>query len=307
MPPEQLQNKILELESKIQKLEANYAKHQHDSLDGTNTLRKSLKLDRDQYMQVGLGFIGADINKDGQYQFAFSTGADDARTGFVNKADLAQLDILYLAHPESPALPFSGLIGRFGIVVTSFESTSLSISSAGSTVTIDGYNFVADELEGALINIYNSSGDIIAVKTISSNTSTVVTIDGTWGATASGCKFDIYKPMYSGSSQYIWQRYYTQEGTDGGIRFGVGPTNSGSKQNGLLYMDAAGDLYWRNKAGTSTKIVRTDVEITALAQAVVDTHENNYDHGSFIDDNEADSIAQDIMDTHESTYDHSSL
>ena len=55
-----------------------------------------------------------------------------------------------------------------------------------------------------------------------------------------------------GSAQTIFQRFYTQEGTAGGIRFGVGATAGG--QNGLLYSDATGDLYWRDKAGTSVKL-----------------------------------------------------
>jgi hypothetical protein len=55
-----------------------------------------------------------------------------------------------------------------------------------------------------------------------------------------------------GSADTPFQRFYTQEGTGGGIRFGVGTTNGG--QNGLAYMDVTGDIYWRNKIGASTKL-----------------------------------------------------
>lgn len=249
MTNEEQKNKIFELESKIKTLEANYAKHQHDGIDGTNKLKKGFRLDKGEFVEVGYLGLASQINEGGQYQAAMAIGPEDARVGFVNKANIAQTDILYspLATP-----PFATLVGRFGIIVTPMESTSLSISSAGNTVTIAGYNFVTNELADALINIYNSSGDLVSCRTIASNTSTVVTIDGTWGATESGCIFEIYRPLYSGSSQYIWQRYYTQEGVDGGIRFGVGITNGGD--NGLLYSDATGDLYWRDKNGDSLKL-----------------------------------------------------
>jgi hypothetical protein len=286
--PDNNQNKIAQLERSLKqlqdqysKLKLDYEKHQHDHSYGTATLRKSIKLDKDQWLQVGYAGFGSDKNAGGQYQSAMSVGPDDPRTGFVTKANLAQIDILY--SPTS----FAGLMGRYGVLVSANESTSLSISSAGNTVTIAGYNFATNELAGAAINIYNSSGTMIANNLIASNTSTVITITGTWGATASGCTFDIYKPMYSGSAQYIWQRYYAQEGTDGGMRFGMGLTAGG--KNGLLYMDSAGDLYWRDKGGASIKLnVTVDVS-------------------SFITASEAENIAQGVMDTHESTYDHSSL
>jgi len=249
-----LERKIQELENKLSNLEANYAKHQHDGLDGTNQLRKSIKLDVDQWLQVGLGgqatgnIIGAGTTGE-QYQYAIAIGKDDGRTGFVSKADILQMDFLH--QPRNTSLQ-SFITARRTPVVTSLAGTSLSVTSGGNTVTIAGYNFATDELAGALINIYNSSGTLVECRTIASNTATVITISGTWGASTSNATFNIYAPVFWGSADWIWQRFYAQEGTAGGVRFGVGPTAGG--QNGLLYMDSAGDLYWRNKAGTAVKL-----------------------------------------------------
>jgi hypothetical protein len=264
MTNEQLQNKILELESKIQKLEVNYAKHQHDSLDGTNTLKKSIKLDQDQFLQVGLGgqATGQVLNvgeANEQIQYAIAVGKDDGRTGFVNKADVMQMNFLHQPRNTSRQ---SFLTMVRTPVVSPLENTSISTSSGGNTVTIVGYNFVTNELAGGLINIINSSGALVETRTIASNTATVITITGTWGASTSGGTFYIYAPVFMGAADYIYQRFYAQEGTDGGIRFGVGPTAGG--QNGLLYMNATGDIYFRDKSGNSIKLNRTDQEIIDL-------------------------------------------
>lgn len=248
------QNKIIQLEKSLKQLEDKYLvlekilqKHQHDGIDGTNQLRKNIKLDNDQWVQVGLGSQAtAPIRGLGtaaeQLQYAISLGKDDGRTGFVNKADILQLDFL---HQPNTALSF--ISSRRTPVVTSLEGTSISTTASGNTTTIDGFNFITNELAGGLINIYNSSGTFIESRVIDSNTSTVITITGTWSASTSSATFDIYKPTYLGTAEYVWQRFYAQEGTAGGIRFGVGPTTGG--QNGLLYMDSAGDLFWRDKAG----------------------------------------------------------
>jgi hypothetical protein len=250
MTDQELQNKILELESKIKTLEANYAKHQHDSLDGTNTLKKSIKLEKDQELRTGFStqMTLDDGVTSGQMDYGLSVGPDDGRTGLVNKADLLQIDYL---HQLSTALSF--MIGRrTPVVSSSLTGSKFSVSSGGNTITIKGFNFETNELAGALINIFNSAGTFVECKTIASNTATVVTITGTWGATTNNGIFDIYNPVYMGAAQYIWQRFYTQEGTAGGIRFGVGVTAGG--QNGLLYMDSAGDLYWKNKAGSASQL-----------------------------------------------------
>jgi len=126
------------------------------------------------------------------------------------------------------------------------------VTSGGNTMVQSNFSWTTNELAGAYINIFNSSGTFVFTKPIASNTSTTITITGTWPSSVSNGTFSIYVPVYFGSSQTPWRRLYTGESTSEGIRFGYGPTAGG--QNGLLYMDSAGDLYWRNKSGTSTKL-----------------------------------------------------
>ena len=251
MTNEELVNKINQLENELKQFKYDYSKHQHSNVDGTNLLRKNISLDGDQSLNVGLQQMvqvpTTDVGTSREaIGFATSLSKNDNK-GFTNKYDGLQVN--YTHKPNGTESLITALRGP---AVSPLEGTSISVTSGGSTVTIDGFNFTTNELAGCLINIINSSGTITDCKTISSNTSNVITISGTWSSSVSGAVFIIYRPVYLGSKQFIWQRFYTQEGVDGGIRFGVGETEGG--QNGLLYMDSAGDLYWRGKAGTAIKL-----------------------------------------------------
>lgn len=253
MENEELIKKINTLEQELNLIKTKLANHQHDQHDGTSVLRKSIILDNDQFIQVGNGgMMSAPVVNLGttneQYQFSLATGRDDGRTGFVNKPDILQLNLLHLPNNTSN---YSFVTAMTSPLVTPTSDT-ISVTAGQNKVTINGLNFTTNELAGALIDIANSSGALVETQTIASNTATVVTISGTWGASTSGGSFYIYQPVFLGSADTIWQRFYTQEGTSGGIRFGVGPTAGG--QNGLLYMNATGDLYWRPKAGAAVKL-----------------------------------------------------
>jgi len=241
-----------DLKLRIEALERKLAVHQHDNVDGTNMLRKMISLDRDQQLTVGLAsHLSTIIDRDGtatdQLFYAISVGEESNTTGFVNKSSDMQLNFQHFPNGTN-----SFLTCFRKPIVTSLEGTSISTSSGGNTTTISGFNFTTNELAGGLICIFNSSGTLIETRIIASNTSTVVTITGTWSASTSSATFVIYRPVFLGSAEFVWQRMYVQEDTTGGLRFGMGPTAGG--QNGLLYMDIAGDLYWRNKSGTSTKL-----------------------------------------------------
>lgn len=253
MENEDLIRKINTLEQELNLLKIKMANHQHDQHDGTSILRKSITLDGDQFLQIGNGgMASAPVSNLGttseQYQFSIATGRDDGRTGFVNKPDILQLNLL---HYPNHVLNQS-FITAFTYPLVAPTSETISVTAGQNKVTINGFNFTTNELAGALINIINSSGALVETQTIASNTATEITISGTWGASTSDGYFYIYQPVFLGSGDTIWQRFYTQEGTAGGIRFGVGPTAGG--QNGLLYMDATGDLYWRPKTGAAVKL-----------------------------------------------------
>jgi len=250
---QELKKRIEKLENDLKEFKNKYAVHQHNNTDGTNILRKNIMLDKDQWISIGEAQHIIDRRIAGatndQYQYFVSVGADTQTTGFTHKSQNMQLNFLH--YPNNASLQ-SFLTCFRKPLVSSVENSSVSTTAAGNTVTITGFDFATDELVGALIDIFNSSGTLIETQTISSNNATVVTISGTWLASTSNAGFLIYVPVFLGSADQIWQRFYTQEGTGGGIRFGIGATAGG--QNGLLYMDATGDLYWRDKGGTAVKL-----------------------------------------------------
>lgn len=251
---EQTKNIILTLTEKVDRLERLLIDHEHNIVDGTKILTKNIRLENGQFIDVGYGSqasgevlnIGA-TNE--QLSYAIALSKQNTTQGFTNKLDALQLNFLHQPNNTSKQSFITALRTP---LVTSFVGTSISTTAGGSTVTIDGFNFTTNELAGALISIYTSAGALVETQTIASNTATVITISGTWLSSTSSGKFLVYSPVFLGSADMIWQRFYAQEGTSGGIRIGPGVTNGG--QNGLLYMDAAGDLYWRNKGGTSVKL-----------------------------------------------------
>lgn len=248
-----LENRIVQLEQKLKTLESKYAVHQHNDTDGTNHLRKSFRLDADQAGTIGdsqLQTFRLYNATDGLNFFLGITLGEDTTPGITKKTPNMQLE---MTHVPDQANLFSFLTAQRAPLVGSYENTSVSTTLGGNTITITGFNFATNELAGAYINIYNSSTTLVETQTIASNTATVITISGTWLATTNNATFKIYTPVFLGRTETIFRRVYVEEGTtSGGVRFGVGAT--ANTQNGLLYMDATGDLYWRNKAGVSTKL-----------------------------------------------------
>lgn len=252
MDNENLLNRIGTLENRLRDLERRYSLHQHNDVDGTNHLRKNFFLDADQAGIIGDSqfqtFRGYNTT-DGLNFFLGIILGSNTTPGATNKSPNMQV---VLNHIPDQASKFSFLTAERSPLFLSYENTSVSTTAAGNTVTITGFNFATNELAGAYIDIYDSNTALVETQTIASNTATVVTISGTWLASTTGT-FKIYTPVFLGRTDTIFRRVYVEEGTaSGGVRFGVGATNN--TQNGLLYMDAAGDLYWRNKAGTSTKV-----------------------------------------------------
>lgn len=253
MDNQNLENRIAQLEQKLKTLEAKYAVHQHNDTDGTNHLRKNFFLDADQ-----AGIIGdsqrqtfrAYNTTDGWNFISGTVIGPNTTPGITNKSPNLQM---VLTHIPDQASKFSFLTAERSPLFLSYENTSISTTAAGNTVTIAGFDFVTNELAGAFIDIFDSSTALVETQTIASNTATVVTIAGTWLATTNNATFKIYTPVFLGRTDTIFRRVYVDEGTaSGGVRFGPGST--GNTQNGLLYMDATGDLYWRDKAGVSVKL-----------------------------------------------------
>jgi hypothetical protein len=250
-----IENRIVQLEQKLKTLESKYAVHQHNDTDGTNHLRKNIVLDADQSIAIGPSQQITSTQNRGQSSelnaYVASVGPDSVTSGFVNKSKNMQMEWIHAPNTAGT----SRFRGYASPLVTAVESTSLSTTAGGSTVTIAGFNFTTNELAGAFIAIVDgSTGVIIEQQVITSNTSTVVTITSTWINSSSNAKFLIYRPLGLGDQVVNFRILYVGEndlpsGTAAGIRFGGGLTStSAGGQNGFLYMDAAGDLYWRPKA-----------------------------------------------------------
>lgn len=252
----QLVTEINRLKADVASLKNILTNHQHVLGDSTSPIKKSIILDDGQWFAVGQAQILArNLIKGGspdtdQYQVNIAVGDDPVTDIGTYKSKDLQMNLIH--YPSNTSL-FSYLTCLRNPSVANYENITISVSSGSSTITIPGYNFVTNELVGGYINIYNSSANLVETQKISSNTSTTITITGTWINSTSGGKFLIYTPVFLGKTDTIFRRLYVEEeSATGGVRFGVGATSNG--QNGLLYMDTAGDLQWRNKAGTVTKL-----------------------------------------------------
>ena len=253
-----LKQQLSEVLNSLHDLKYLFQKHQHTGQDETPILTKGLNLDSGQIVKLGLGAIasqrsgsGAPGSSSEQVQTSIIAGKD-LTGGFGSTSGNLQLNLIHV--PQSSANQ-SFITALRPPLFEPVSGSVISTTATGNTVTIIGYNFVTNSLAGALIDITDSSGTLVETQVIASNTATVITISGTWINSTSGGLYQIYQPVYLGSADTIWQRFYTQEGTAGGIRFGIGKTwTAGTGQNGLLYMDSTGDLYWRGKTGTSTKL-----------------------------------------------------
>lgn len=250
-----LSNLVNDYKTKIDKLNETFKLHTHSGRDGSKNIDSEIDLQPGTPIKLGLGgmlAIGGGVQGavSEQVQMSIVSGKDmDGSIG--TSTNNLQLNLL---HNPQNASNQSFITSFRPPVFAQIGGSTISVTATGTTVTVVGYNFATNSLAGALINIYNSSNTFIETQTIASNTATVITISGTWGATTTGGSFFILQPVFFGSADTPWQRLYTCEGTGAGIRFGVGVTAGAQNQNGLLYMDATGDLYWRNKSGSSTKL-----------------------------------------------------
>ena len=232
---------------RINKLENLLRDHQHSDDDGTQMLTKGLRLSKDQLIKLAdceIAQIVQGIDTAAESNTLIIAVGRDPRTGFATSSANAQVDIVH--QPNSTVSYFTGK--RPPLYTTSNLITTIS---GASTMEFNGFNFEINQLAGSLVNIFDSTGTLVETRTIASNTATTITISGTWGATTSGYAY-IFFPMYLGISNHPWQRAYVMDGAAGGLRFGGGVTGGG--QNTLLYTDAAGDLYYRNLAGSSVKL-----------------------------------------------------
>lgn len=226
--------------------------HTHNGSD--SLLIATVDLPAGSPIKLGLGGMLSVANNKAtdlasyQIQTSIVAGSDQAGAASITTDNL-QLNLL---HQPNNISNQSFITAFRPPVYANFPGTTITTTMGGNTVTTSGYGFTIDSLANALINIFNASGTLIETQIIVSNTDTVITISGTWLASTIAGTLGILQPVFLGAADTPYQRLYTREGTTGGLRFGIGPTSGG--QNGLLYMDSSGNLYWRDKVGTSSQL-----------------------------------------------------
>lgn len=249
---EQINNAIQQNAKESQFTVASTTAHTHNGTD--SLLITTVDLPIGTPIKLGLGGMisfskGALGSVAEQVQTSIVSGKDQAG-GTGNTTGNLQFNLL---HQPKNASNQSFINAFRPPVFGNILGTTISTTLGGNTVTTVGYNFTANSLVNALINIFNASGTLIETQVIASNTTTVITIVDTWLATTTGGTLFIFQPVFLGSADTPFQRVYTSFTTGGGFRFGVGPTNGG--QNSLLYSIDGSDLYYRKSNGISIRIV----------------------------------------------------
>ncbi len=222
--------------------------HAHQKGDGSSPIEKDIELLSGQSFTSGeVGtFYGIESAETDRTLAIVVTGRDKSAAEGIQNSQV-QLEHQYGTDSTTRQSFYYGIRGPI------YQGSSGTIESGDVELTQNDWQWVTDELAGARILVYTADQSTFAGYTILSNTEKTLTITGgTWGFTGTGLFYQVFMPVYLGGSTYPWRRIYVEEGTAGGIRIGLGATAGG--QNGLIYMDDAGDLYWRNKAGSSGKL-----------------------------------------------------
>ena len=239
-------NRIAQLEQKVKELEQLLYTHQHNNSDRTIQLRKTMFLDQDQTYTVGSTQWGSaqllSAINGRQFYGVSQTGPQMLQTT-TNR--FPNLQMFFMNLPDDTNR-LDNIFGKGNPIVASFDNMlgTISVTAGGSTVTINNYAFAVNELTGAYIVIYDSNFVAQEIQPILSNTSTVITIDGTWWNTTTDGSFEIYSPVYLGNYNHPWKQIAVIDGDiPNGIRFGGGiGTNTPA---GYLNM-IAGELLWQN-------------------------------------------------------------
>lgn len=245
-----LRIEIEQVRNELNALKQIVSEHGHVFGDGSSALTKAIALNDSE--PVRSGFMGIEgIPYDGDkrlWEGAIVLGSDEKTS---NQSNNSQVNYVHYFDRQS------GIWSSFllGLRAPLYSGKTGSVVSGGSTMSQSDFSWSTNALSAASVVVFDTDLTTFNCYDVSANAAGSLTVTGgTWRFTNSAASFTVYSPVYVGSAEYPWRRFYTSEGTSGGLRFGQGMTNAGQKDNGLLYMDSAGDLYWRNKAGSATKL-----------------------------------------------------
>jgi microcystin-dependent protein len=203
---------------------------------------------------VGVGQMDsviAGIDSVGEIDVSGISVGKDKISGNTSSTNNAQYTLTHYPNDVTGYTTFFSSI-RPPIYQSSDSGTLFAITNGGSTLVDGRFVWTTDELAGCIINLISSAGAFVESKRIASNTADTITITGTWASATGSYMYFAFRPVYLGYSAYPWRKFFVEEGSTQGIRFGIGVSGDGS--NGALYMDATGDLYWSDKSATVTKL-----------------------------------------------------
>jgi len=248
---EDLTNKLNEQSREFEEFKKLYELHQHNGYDDTTRLSGTLEIKDGNFINLGNTYR-ASLNQwagtaSEENKFILAVG-NDGTTGFSKSTSNTQFEIIN--QPGTNGSTNQSFIQAFRSPV--YANEGIAITSGSATVTDGFFTWDTNELAGAYIALFDTDGHLKETYTISSNTANAITMSSNATFTDSDASYTVFMPVYFGSAAFPFRRLYTSEGTGGGIRIGQGPTAGG--QNGLLYMDSSGDLYWRNTGGSAVKL-----------------------------------------------------
>lgn len=262
-----LNETVNQLKTDLTNLLGRFDGHEHNVTDGTKKIR-TIEANRGDFVKVGdtclVGSVSASGSSDST-TFGISTGPDSF--GFNQRSLSTDFNIDHYQFTNGSEN--QSFIRSFRPPL--YVNSGKSITAGASTLSDTGQSWTTNQLAGAYIYLFDSSGNSLESRQIASNTATQITIDGTWASTDSNVSYIVYMPVYLGAANIPWRQVYIggDDVSSGGtgaqrrvLRFGYG-TTSGADVIGIYYGTGSpesvvtanvGSLYLRKDGSTSTTL-----------------------------------------------------
>lgn len=270
---EELKKKNEELSKKIDDLILVFRSHEHNGNDGTIKIKEVQGISKTgDAVEIGSGVLGQVEVQNGstlQQSLVMSVGVDKTiKYQNVQSKDIdnSTIQLSLIKDSTIPGLPTynSVLLGASRPI---YNNTGKSITVGGNTISDSSFNWQTNELAGSYIAIYNSNLEAQFVRQIASNTSSTITIDGTWSSSVSNCIYTTFSPVILGDGAARWLKLSIigqdiSSGGTGAQRLGIGMGLLGSAI-GIYYGTGSpegivsalqGSIYLRTDGGSTTTL-----------------------------------------------------
>lgn len=209
-------NSLRELQQSVDQFKQEYHTHQHDDADGTvrlNTTAQKIANVGELVAYGNGGVVQLDVpdrvtGKDQQNMIMIA--GKDLSVEAVDSTAGKGLESAVLAFANIPR-PTGGEQGESllaGYAKPQYVNFGKSVTSGGSTLVDDYFEWKTNELAGALINIYDEDANHIVTRQIASNTDDTITIDGTFPSSVSNCQYETFVPSVLGAPNIRWKQLF---------------------------------------------------------------------------------------------------